>query len=297
MTTQPEGMDIHPTRELITMPNHLLHGKNNHYFWQGVGLLSLKTFFGGRALYDVGDGRFAVDERAYLLLNHLQPYAITIDAEQKVESFCVFFEAGFAEEVLRSRRSSTETLLDTPQGASSSSLSLFDRTYPHDDLLSPVLFQLRRATLQSAAERVWLEEQFHHVLECLLQAQQIVRAEVEMLHAVRASTREELYRRLHRARDYAEACLHQPLSIAELANVACLSPNHFLRTFKQLFRQSPHQYLTAKRLEAAQRLLRQTDATVTEICFEVGFESLGSFSDLFRRRVGLSPDAYRRRKR
>ncbi|MBA3357135.1 MAG: helix-turn-helix transcriptional regulator [Pyrinomonadaceae bacterium] len=78
---------------------------------------------------------------------------------------------------------------------------------------------------------------------------------------------------------------------------ACLSPNHFLRTFKQAFHQTPHQYLTRIRLEHAQGLLAQTNQPVTDVCFAVGFESLGSFSWLFRQRVGLAPEAYRRAKR
>lgn len=65
----------------------------------------------------------------------------------------------------------------------------------------------------------------------------------------------------------------------------------------QLFAQTPHQYLTARRLQHAARLLRQPETSVTEICFAAGFESLGAFSTLFRRHTGLSPDAYRRPKR
>jgi AraC-like DNA-binding protein len=82
-----------------------------------------------------------------------------------------------------------------------------------------------------------------------------------------------------------------------MAAVACLSPNHFLRTFKQLFHQTPHQYLISKRLEEARRLLSLTEMPVTDVCFSVGFESLGSFSWLFRHRTGVSPEAYRRQKR
>jgi len=114
---------------------------------------------------------------------------------------------------------------------------------------------------------------------------------------VRAASREELYRRLHRARDYAAACLDEPITLNDMARVACLSTNHFLRTFKQAFHQTPHQYLTRIRLERAQGLLTQTNQPVTDVCFAVGFESLGSFSWLFRQRVGLAPDAYRKAKR
>ena len=119
--------------------------------------------------------------------------------------------------------------------------------------------------------------------------------EAEALPALRAATREELYRRLHRARDYALASLERPLTLEELAGVACLSPNHFLRTFKQLFAVTPHQFLTARRLARARSLLAHTGRPVGEIAAAVGFESLGTFSWLFRRRVGLAPSEFRRR--
>jgi AraC-like DNA-binding protein len=82
-----------------------------------------------------------------------------------------------------------------------------------------------------------------------------------------------------------------------MAAVACLSPNHLLRTFKQVFHQTPHQFITAVRLEEAQRLLCCTDDSITHICHAVGFTSLGSFGWLFLRRFGVSPRKYRRQNR
>ena len=72
-----------------------------------------------------------------------------------------------------------------------------------------------------------------------------------------------------------------------------MAPHHFLRTFKQAFHQTPHQYLTQVRLERAKTLLLRTDTPVTDICMEVGFESLGSFSWLFSKRFRKSPSAFR----
>jgi AraC-like DNA-binding protein len=120
--------------------------------------------------------------------------------------------------------------------------------------------------------------------------------EASALNAVRASTREELYRRLVLAKDYISACFDRPLTLSEIARVACLSPNHLLRSFRQAFRQTPHQFLTAKRLEHARKMLVGTTLSVTDICFSVGFESLSSFSRLFRRHTGFSPNEYRRKR-
>lgn len=272
---------------------HILHARSRYHYWRGEELLSIKTFFSGRALYDAGGGTHAVDPHSFLVLNHGQDYTITIDSLTPVESFCLFFGSGFAEEVYHSLTSSPDHLLAMPELPDPTAIHFFERTYPHDDLLSPALLQLRATIMHGAPEQIWLTEQFHSIMQRLLQVHCNVYRDVEKLPALRAATREELYRRLYRARDYADALFHMPLTITELANVAALSPNHFLRTFKQAFQQTPYQYLVSKRLERAQALLLHSDLSVTAICFSVGFESLGSFSWLFSRRVGLSPERFR----
>ncbi|MCM3869372.1 MAG: AraC family transcriptional regulator [Pyrinomonadaceae bacterium] len=275
---------------------HVLHERGFQHHWQGVGPLSIKCFFQGRAFYDVGVGRYAVDDSSYLILNDGQTYSVDIESENEIESFCIFFEHGLAESVQRSLTSKTSQLLDEPDQPGSAN-NFFEKTYAHDEILSPALLRLRAQTSGARLETVSLAEQLHEVMERLLLVHAQVRRQVESISAVRATSREELYRRLHRARDYAAACFDEPITINDMARVACLSTNHFLRTFKQAFHQTPHQYLTRIRLERAQGLLTKTDQPVTDVCFAVGFESLGSFSWLFRQRVGLAPEAYRKAKR
>jgi AraC family transcriptional regulator len=209
--------------------------------------------------------------------------------------FVFFFAEGFVDEVRRSMNSGMLQLLDTPIKSSQTPVNFFERTYRHDYVISPAMAALRRALKQGERDVGWLNEQLQVIARQLLLAHQLARREVENLDSVRLSTREELYRRLHRARDFIAACYRQKITLEQVARVACLSPNHLLRTFKQLFHQTPHQYLTARRLEQARKLLRQTDIPVTEICLAVGFVSLGSFSTLFRQHTGCSPDTYRHR--
>jgi AraC-like DNA-binding protein len=100
-------------------------------------------------------------------------------------------------------------------------------------------------------------------------------------------------RHLLRAKDLADARYFEPLSVADLAAAAGLSPAHFSRRFKAAFGESPHQYLLTRRLERAAALLRATDWTVADICFAVGGQSVGSFTVSFHRVFGMSPLAYR----
>ena len=106
---------------------------------------------------------------------------------------------------------------------------------------------------------------------------------------------EESNRRMLRARDAMDRAYAQPLDIASLARIAHVSQAHFIRTFRATFGETPHRYLQRRRVERSMFLLRETDRSVTDICLEVGFTSLGTFSRTFRDIVGESPSAYRAR--
>jgi AraC-like DNA-binding protein len=100
-----------------------------------------------------------------------------------------------------------------------------------------------------------------------------------------------------RARDAMDRTFAEPLCIAHLALVAEMSEAHFIRTFSATFGETPHRYLQRRRVERAMFLLRATDRSVTDICFETGFNSLGTFSRTFQDVVGESPTAFRQRGR
>nr|WP_240490953.1 AraC family transcriptional regulator [Amycolatopsis vancoresmycina] len=106
---------------------------------------------------------------------------------------------------------------------------------------------------------------------------------------------EETNRRMLRARDTMDRDYAKPLDVPALARVAHVSAPHFARTFRATFGETPHRYLQRRRVERAMFLLRAGDRSVTDICLEVGFTSLGTFSRTFRDIVGESPTAYRRR--
>jgi AraC-like DNA-binding protein len=105
----------------------------------------------------------------------------------------------------------------------------------------------------------------------------------------------DINQRLQRARSFIDEYYDLPLNLTEISRHACLSRYHFLRLFRDEFATTPHQYLTQRRIQKAKELLVAGRLSVTDVCFEVGFESLGSFSTLFRRCVGDAPVSYRER--
>jgi AraC-like DNA-binding protein len=104
---------------------------------------------------------------------------------------------------------------------------------------------------------------------------------------------EDFNRRLLRARDAMDRAYAEPLNIRSVAAVAHVSEAHFIRNFRAVFGETPHRYLQRRRIERSMFLLRETDRSVTEICFDIGFTSLGTFSRTFRKIVGETSSGYR----
>jgi AraC-like DNA-binding protein len=109
------------------------------------------------------------------------------------------------------------------------------------------------------------------------------------------SLQDDTYQRLIRARALIDECYDTPLDLEQIAGVACFSRYHFIRLFRGAFDQTPHQYLIQRRIAKAKDLLGSSELSVTEVCFTVGFQSLGSFSALFHRCAGFPPKEYRAR--
>ena len=102
-----------------------------------------------------------------------------------------------------------------------------------------------------------------------------------------------LLRRLLRAKDRMDAASHEEWPVQRLAEVSCVSQAHFARSFRQAFGVPPHRYLLTRRIERAVALLRDTDRPITDIAFETGWKSLGTFGRVFREITGASPGALR----
>jgi AraC-like DNA-binding protein len=105
------------------------------------------------------------------------------------------------------------------------------------------------------------------------------------------------FRRLCRARDFLAASISDPVTLDRAAREACLSPFHFQRLFARVFQESPHDFVTRRRMETAERLLAAENLSVTDVCLEVGYTSLGTFSSRFAARTGQAPSVFRREAR
>lgn len=262
------------------------------YYWEGLSWFSLKTFPKGSARYCINQHEYWVLPHNYLLLNHLQAYSLEINAKKKVESFCLFFHPLMVGEMQHSFLNKTNTLLNYPFDFGSMSDLFFTCIHPMSTSLAYSLKLLRAQTFNSTLQE---DVYMYQILEALFEVNTKTIHTLEKMTFLKASTRQEIYRRVSLAQDYIHANWNKKLRLKTIAQAAQLSTNHLLRSFKQIHHQTPGQYLTQLRISKAKDLLRHSNFTISEISFEVGFISLGSFSNLFKKKVGCSPLQFRKK--
>lgn len=276
----------------------ILHSTARYGCWERrPGPLSLKFAWGGEVRHAEGRRRFVVHDGQYLVLNDGTWYSTRIAcATRPVEALTVYFGRETVGRVLAALTGADAVLLDDPCRCPPPGAGLFhERTHAMRDRIGARARRLRRRIAAKEATPLWMEEQVHGFAADLLALHQRVRAEVARVPAARASTREEVYRRLHVARDYLEASLAEEVTLPELARSACMAPHHFLRSFRAVFHETPVRYLGRRRLERARDLLRTSRLPVGEVSLAVGFQNASAFSRAFRREFGTAPQAARSR--
>lgn len=251
-----------------------------------TGPLSVKTVVAGRAIWETAEGRYELGPGSALLLHDGEEYSITVDALHPVETFCFFFERGFVEDAMRAAATPSAALLDADAVAP---VTFAERL----QFATPLVAELQRARAR-LREGDSIAESFYAAALELAQTRDDLRARMAKLPALRASTRAELARRVERATSFLHANLDRPVTIAEAARVACLSPFHFHRLFGAFHGTTPHRYLTRLRLDRARSLLGGTTLAVADIALACGFEGVGSFTTLFTRAFGQPPARFRR---
>ncbi|HUO84731.1 MAG TPA: AraC family transcriptional regulator [Thermoanaerobaculia bacterium] len=281
-------MRVNPPGAVLGHEHVILRGVGRDYCVRGFeGPLSIKTVRRGRALWRTASGERILEPGRDLILNRAQRYDIQVDSDSVVETFCVFFRHGFAEEVARGWRETAESLLDDP--APAGTLELIETIETTPAAIAELLTQIEKA----ASVHADADDLLTDLVEALVARDGGLRGLAFRARAARASTRGEILRRVLRGRDRIDSSWDESLTLDEMAASAGMAPHHFHRSFRRIFGMTPLEYRTRIRIEAARRRLEEGDEPVQDICVAVGFESVTSFTHLFRVHCGISPGCYR----
>lgn len=262
-----------------------------------VSRLSIRCILNGEQRYRVGRNEHLVTPKNYLVVNQGQLYQTSFKSAEEQEMILVAFKPGYAEALLYSLSATEDQLLDDPHKPATDAVRFFEQTYEYDPVIAGLFSRLRMlmdAPL-SMKQTLDLDQIYGALLTRLIRVHKGLYTDINRLGQVRLSTREELYRRLHIARDFMDANAGQNQGLHDAATAACLSVHHFKRAFRELFGITPHRYLVNKRLEKACHLLEHTGMKVEEVCTASGFGNNSAFIRLFHQHTGTTPLAWRNR--
>lgn len=273
------GFRVNPAREWEWWErgNMVIKGRGSGLnYEQTPGALSIKTVVDGAASWTTPSGRYDISPETYLVLNAGRPYGLESGVRCPVQTFCVFFAPGYVEQVAASVGVRGLT-------------GFYERLQLHQSSLLGALSALRTVQEPESMEGECALADLAMALVC----SETARSEEGRLSSAKASVREDLFRRLNQARDYALCNLSRPLGLEELSGVAAMSPFHFHRLHRQAFGETPHDFLMRGRLARAKRLLRAGYA-VEEVAMLLGLESSPSFWRTFKAKTGMTPAAFAR---
>jgi AraC family transcriptional regulator len=244
----------------------LVSGSGTHFEYGTLQqTLSVKAAWGGGERYFLREREVTVDDDHWLVLNEGRAYGSRVHARRPVTSLSIFFRPGLAGEVAAQRPRPLRGALDTPQ-ATVAWPEFAEHLRRHDSMVSRRLRAMHAEAVAGERCEQWLEQQALLLLDDLLAANAPGRPVVHGSAAQR-----ELQRRLRLAADYIDTCHAEPIGLADMAAVACLSRYHFVRHFRALHGITPYAYLLRKRARVARRLLATGEGDRERVALACGF--------------------------
>lgn len=268
-----------------------------HSFDFYPGALSLRSVMQGAEYFVTRNSKYTVVPGNYLILNEGSEYTSYINPNDTVESFAVHFAPAFVSRFVDAHFGSHNNIPGINEPGIGSIPRFVEKTYIQDERAKLILHKLYALVQGGMDNDCLLEseeiaESLRSLLFNLVAVNTGVQAEINSIRAARSSTREEVYRKLSYARDYMESAYGEVVSVDQVAVVACMNSEYFIRQFKKQFGITPVQYLIAKRMKVAGAALSRSGTSVSEVCRKVGYSDLSSFGKLFKRYYGIGPEAY-----
>lgn len=256
-------------------------------------LLSIKAVTSGVEDYFIDERRLSVDRETFLILNADRCYASSIESMQPVHSFSIFFDRILVDQSWSLLRYTSETLLEDPQRRSSTAPDFSERLYHHERLVSPALGYIQQHIEAGMEDELWLEEHLGFLLQRMLRLEFNLVRQQQLVHARKGSTQREVERRLARGVDFICTHFKEPITLAQIAAAAQLSPYYFLRQFRSVYGCSPGKYIRRRRCRAALELLRKSTWSMAEIAEEVGLGTRSSLCRRIKAEFGVEPRTLR----
>ena len=206
----------------------------------------------------------------------------------------LFFHSRLPDLVMFSLQYGGEVLLEKPFDTLPYDFSYLERTHVDAGIYTTVISLIGLGASCSSFAALQADMTIRRLFENLVMKNQEAYTRSQNIQALKASTRLEIFKRISTAKDWMEANFQDSATLEDIAAIASMNSQHFLRMFKQVYTITPHQYLIDLKLKKAKQLLEDNDLTISDICQSIGFESVFSFSMLFKKRFGMPPSHFRK---
>lgn len=254
---------------------------------------TLKFVFNGTEDCEINKRKFSIHPDTFALVNAGTNFCSKIDSISPVSTFSVSFGENFINDFHDTLSSSNESLLDGKEVKGTP--AFIESLYPFSGDMRFNVLHLKSQLDKGLKDEMLINEYMYH---CLLNCYKIYDKEVvqklDKLSFIKTKTREEILKRLTLAKEYISSNYNQNITLEDIAEQACLSVNHLLRTFKEAYEISPYQFLMRLRLNRAKKLLQTTGYSLNEIVALVGFECPSSFIRLFKNTFNITPLKYKK---
>jgi len=254
---------------------------------------TIKFVFSGSEECEINKRKLSIYPDSFAVLNEGTCYSARIDSITPVNTFSVSFGESFITDFHHTFSNNNELLLD---GKESNDKPVFiESLYPFAGDMRFNILHLKNQIDKGLNDEMLINEYMYH---CLLNYYKIYNKEViqklDKLSFIKTKTKEEVLKRLTLAKEYISSNYNQNITLENIADHACLSVNHLLRTFKEAYEISPYQFLMQLRLNRAKNLLQTTSYSLNEIVGLVGFECSSSFIRLFKNTFNITPLKYKK---
>lgn len=278
-----------PANANQTYYSRLYQGASNNSFRN----VSIKYVIEGLEHYRIDREEYSLSAGQLLLANQQPNGSVYFDSEEIAVGVCIDIHPGTMYDALRTMnrfyRQDPDKLLEHQDKTQ----LIFDHVYNiKQSPLRRKIQPLERALVNNLMPEPLDEDWYFELAELIAIQESEHNRALRALDSVKASTRQEIYRRLLQGRRYMDEHFLQNPLISEVAQHCCMSEFHFFRSFKQAFRSTPHQYMLRKRLELASKLIRFGDMNLSQVAAECGFPDLAAFSKTFKKHFQMAPSRY-----
>jgi len=254
---------------------------------------TIKFVFNGTENCEINKRQFNIYPDTFAVVNAGTNYSSKIDSLSPVNTFSVSFGESFIKDFHHTFTSSAENMVD---GNKDQEMPAFiESLYPFNGDMRFNVLHLKNQLDNGLKDEMLINEYMYH---CLLNYYKIYDREVvqklDKLSFIKTKTRQEVLKRLTLAKEYISSNYNHNITLEDVAEQACLSVNHLLRTFKEAYDTTPYQFLMQLRLNRAKKLLQTTSYSLNEIVGLVGFECPSSFIRLFKHTFNITPLKYKK---